>query len=66
MKNGNTERIAYNIKEASAVSGLSVTHLYKLSHKKKLKFSKVGNRLIILKSELEQFLKDRIKQESEA
>ena len=55
------DRLSYSLPEASRLTGLSLAYLYKLSSEGKLPVSKVGGRVIILKSELETFLKSKIR-----
>lgn len=55
------EKISLTIQEASQVSGLSVPYLYALSARGELPVSKVGTRVLILRSELEVWLRSKIR-----
>ena len=61
MQGGNQEKLAYTLPEAAAATGLSLSYLYRLSCEGKLPVSKVGTRALILRSELEAFLRSRIR-----
>ena len=55
------DRLSYSLPEASRLTGLSLAYLYKLSCAGKLPVSKVGGRVLILRSELEAWLKSKIR-----
>jgi len=57
----NPEKIALTIHEAAQLSGLSVPYLYSLSARGELPVSKVGTRVLILRSELESWLRSKIR-----
>ena len=50
------EKMAYTIREAAEITGLSPAYLYKLSALGKLPVCKAGSRVVILRSELEAWL----------
>ncbi|QIL01355.1 helix-turn-helix domain-containing protein [Sphingomonas sinipercae] len=50
------ERIAYSIKEAAAVSGLGRTTIYSLIAQGELRRTKIGQRTLIPRAELERIL----------
>lgn len=50
-------KLTYSIREAAKVSGLSVAYLYKLSAEGKLPVCKIGSRVLVLRSELDNFLR---------
>jgi len=54
-------KIAVTIHEAAELTGLSVPYLYALSAKGELPVSKVGARVVILRSELETWLKSKVR-----
>jgi len=54
-------KITLSIQEASILSGLSVSYLYKLSSNGELPVCKIGTRVLILRSELEAFLRAKIR-----
>lgn len=63
LQNGNsaaTDRreLAYRLPEAAQIAGLSRSTLYKLIKEGKLRASKSGRRTLILKTELERFLRE--------
>ncbi len=51
------EKLNYSIPEAAAVSGLSISKLYKLSAKRELPIIKIGSRVLIPRREFEAFLR---------
>lgn len=51
-----TEKLAYRIDEASRASGIGRTKLYSEVKEGRLRTCKVGNRTLILRSELQRFL----------
>lgn len=53
-----SERLALRIPEASVLSGLSRSTLYKVMVEGKLKSIKAGKRRLILRADLEEFLKN--------
>lgn len=55
------DKISYSLPEASRLTGLSLPYLYKLSASGKLPVSKIGARTVILRSELEDFLRAKIR-----
>lgn len=64
QETNNDDRMSFSIAEASKLTGLSRPYLYKLSAAGKLPVSKIGSRTVILKSELENFLRARIRTSS--
>jgi excisionase family DNA binding protein len=50
------EKLAYRIDEASRASGIGRTKLYEQMKAGRLQACKVGNRTLILRSELQRFL----------
>jgi excisionase family DNA binding protein len=56
-----SEKISLTIQEASRISGLSVPYLYALSARGELPVSKVGTRVLILRDELEIWLRSKIR-----
>jgi len=59
------EKMAYTIREAAEITGLSTAYLYKLSALGKLPVCKVGSRVVILGSELDAWLKSKIRYNAE-
>jgi len=57
----NPAKIALTIQEAAQLSGLSSAYLYALSARGELPVSKVGTRVLILRSELETWLRSKIR-----
>jgi len=55
------KKIALTIREAAQLSGLSVPYLYALSARGELPVSKIGSRVLILRSELETWLRSKIR-----
>jgi len=55
------DKLSYTLPEAAKVTGLSLSYLYRLSAEGKLPVSKVGSRALILRSELEDFLRAKIR-----
>lgn len=51
------EKLTYSISEAAAVSGLSISKLYKLSARRELPLVKIGSRVLIPRWEFEAWLK---------
>lgn len=49
---GATEPLAYRIRDASRVSGLSKSYLYELAAEGRIKLSKIGGRTLIARTEL--------------
>lgn len=62
LQNGNSapdrRELAYRLREAAEIAGLSRATLYKLMKEGKLKASKSGRRTLILKTELERYLRE--------
>lgn len=54
------EKLAYSIREAVEVSGISRSSLFVLLKDKKLPHVKVGHRTLIRRVDLEQFLEERL------
>jgi excisionase family DNA binding protein len=50
------ERLAYTVKEAAKVCGISRQMLYRIERDGKITFKKVGRRTFILRDELVRFL----------
>ena len=53
------EKMTLSIKEAAELTGLSVPYLYVLSAKGELPVLKVGTRCLILRNDLENWLKSK-------
>ena len=51
------EKLTYSIREAAKASGLSVSYLYRLSSEGKLPVCKIGSRVLVLRCELDNFLR---------
>ena len=60
------DKITLSIQEAAKLSGLSISYLYKLSSTGELPVCKVGTRVLILRSELEQWLHKKIRTQEQA
>lgn len=52
-----TEKLAYRIDEASRASGIGRTKIYEEMKGGRLRACKVGNRTLILREDLERFLR---------
>lgn len=50
------DAITYGLKDASAVSGLSIRTLYNLNERGELPFIKVGSRTLVRRADLERLL----------
>jgi excisionase family DNA binding protein len=59
------EKIAFSIREAAAVSGLSRTTLYALIARRELRGVKSGARRLILRTDLEAYLAGLASQEAQ-
>ncbi|RWJ97011.1 MAG: DNA-binding protein [Mesorhizobium sp.] len=54
------EKLAYRLSEVTEITGISRSMLYKLFSEGKLRASKSGRRTLILKTELERYLREII------
>lgn len=61
MEVSKKDKIAYSLPEVASLTGLSLSYLYRLSSEGKLPISKIGSRALILRTELEEFLKNKIR-----
>ncbi|MDA2921456.1 helix-turn-helix domain-containing protein, partial [Desulfobacterota bacterium AH_259_B03_O07] len=55
------DKLAFSLPEMAQATGLSLAYLYRLSSEGKLPVSKVGGRVLILRSKLEAWLKSKIR-----
>ena len=61
MEEKKENKFVYTLPEVAKVTGLSLSYIYRLSAEGKLPISKVGSRALILRSELEDFLRINIR-----
>lgn len=55
------DKLAYTLPEVARVTGLSLSYVYRLSSENKLPVSKIGARALVLRSELEKYLRSNIR-----
>jgi len=51
------DKLAYTLPEVASLTGLSLSYVYRLSAENKLPVSKIGARALVLRSELEKYLR---------
>lgn len=56
MKNNDTSKLAYNVREASKLLGLSLNSMYKAINDGEIPHVRIGSRILIPKSKLDQML----------
>ncbi|GJM15986.1 MAG: hypothetical protein DHS20C13_13130 [Thermodesulfobacteriota bacterium] len=61
METGNEQKLSYTLPEVARLTGLSLSYVYRLSAEGKLPISKIGSRALVLRSELEKYLRANIR-----
>lgn len=56
INTGNKDKLTYTIKEAAVILSISVAHAYKLANLKILPTIRLGNRILISRKKLEEFI----------
>jgi excisionase family DNA binding protein len=66
MSDGNRpalERLAYSVREAAKICGMSKSTMYRLAESGRLRFKRVGKRTLVTREELLRFLDEANEQQ---